>query len=77
MAKPIRRRDVVLCSYDMMRSQCDALFSVPWHVAIFDEVHKLKNKKSGVYMAAGQLDTKLRYGLSGTVSWGEGGSGFL
>ena len=40
---------------------------VPWHVAFFDEAHKLKNKKSQTYQACSELKTKLRYGLTGTA----------
>ena len=40
---------------------------VPWHVAIFDEAHKLKNRDSQTYLACSELKTKLRYGLTGTA----------
>jgi SNF2 family DNA or RNA helicase len=38
---------------------------VPWHVALFDEAHRLKNPKSATYKAAANLPTRLRYALSG------------
>lgn len=40
---------------------------IRWHVAIFDEAHKLKNRASQIYAASCGLDTKLRYGLTGTA----------
>ena len=43
------------------------ILKVPWHVAIYDEAHKLKNRSSKTYEASCQLPTKLRYGLTGTA----------
>lgn len=43
------------------------MLKVAWHVAIFDEAHKLKNRSSKTYEACCQLPTKLRYGLTGTA----------
>ena len=43
------------------------MLRVPWHVAVFDEAHKLKNRNAKIHEACCQLDTKLRYGLTGTA----------
>lgn len=43
------------------------MLKIAWHVAIFDEAHKLKNRSSKTYEASCQLSTKLRYGLTGTA----------
>ncbi len=50
------------------------LREIDWHVAIFDECHKLKNKRIitksdniSTYGAANSLGTKRRYGLTGTA----------
>lgn len=55
---------VVLCRLNKAEMLSD---EVPWHVAFFDEAHKLKNKKSQTYQACSELKTKLRYGLTGTA----------
>lgn len=51
------------------RNQIESITSVDWHVAVFDEAHKLKNDDSATYKAALQLHavTNRMYGLSGTV----------
>ena len=43
------------------------MLKISWHVAIFDEAHKLKNRNSKTYEACCRLPTKLRYGLTGTA----------
>lgn len=43
------------------------MLKIAWHVAIFDEAHKLKNRSSKTYEACCQLPTKLRFGLTGTA----------
>lgn len=49
------------------RRNLEDMLRVPWHVAIFDEAHKLKNRRAKIYEACCQLPTKLRYGLTGTA----------
>lgn len=49
------------------RRNLEDMLRVPWHVAIFDEAHKLKNRSAKIYEACCQLPTKLRYGLTGTA----------
>jgi SNF2 family DNA or RNA helicase len=58
---------VILTSYDTLRVDAPSLNALHPHAVIFDEAHKLKNSKSKQYEAAQALDTKYRYGLSGTV----------
>ena len=43
------------------------MLRIAWHVAIFDEAHKLKNANAKIHEAGCQLYTKLRYGLTGTA----------
>ena len=45
----------------------DILKTIKWHIAIFDEAHKLKNHKALIYEACSELKTRLRYGLTGTA----------
>ena len=49
------------------RRNLDDMLRVSWHLAIFDEAHKLKNRSAKIYDACCQLPTKLRYGLTGTA----------
>ncbi len=58
----------------LFRINIDRLQEIDWHVAIFDEAHKLKNKRVSTkndnistYGAATSLRTKRRYGLTGTA----------
>ena len=51
------------------RLQIQSLVEIKWHLAVFDEAHKLKNDGSATYQTASMLHkvTKRLYGLSGTV----------
>ena len=55
------------CTY--CRLQLKSITSIPWHLAVFDEAHKLKNKSSSTYRAASALHgiTRRLYGLTGTI----------
>ncbi|KAL3134837.1 hypothetical protein ABBQ32_007805 [Trebouxia sp. C0010 RCD-2024] len=59
--------EILITSYDTFRRNLEDMLRVPWHVAIFDEAHKLKNRRAKIYEACCQLPTKLRYGLTGTA----------
>ncbi|CAL8464574.1 g4109 [Coccomyxa elongata] len=66
--------EIILTTYDTLRTNIDMLREVDWHAAIFDECHKLKNKRTttksdniSTYGAANCLGTKRRYGLTGTA----------
>ena len=56
-----------LCS--PCRLQIESLVEIKWHVAVFDEAHKLKNDGSATYRTASMFQkvTQRLYGLSGTV----------
>ena len=51
------------------RLQTVNLVEINWHIAVFDEAHKLKNDGSATYQTASMLQkvTSRLYGLSGTV----------
>lgn len=59
--------EIVITTFEMVSRYHQELYTVAWHVAFFDEAHKLKNHKTKGYAAAALLPTKLRYGLSGTI----------
>lgn len=56
-------------SFGSCRRHLETMTSILWHVAVFDEAHKLKNDDSSTYKAAAALHcvTKRLYGLTGTV----------
>ena len=43
------------------------ILQIMWHAVWADEAHKLKNDVSQIYRTSMLLNTKLRYGLTGTV----------
>lgn len=60
------RLDVALTTYETMRNHLDDVNKVQWLAVIMDEVHRLKDPKSQITVAAKALRAKRRYGLTGT-----------
>ena len=60
------KAEVAIASYERVRINVEKFEVIPWHAAIFDEVHKVKSPKAQLTIAAHRLQTKLRFGLSGT-----------
>ncbi|XP_068677020.1 DNA excision repair protein ERCC-6-like 2 [Montipora foliosa] len=60
------RLDVALTTYETMRNHLDDINRVPWLAVVMDEVHRLKDHKSQITVAAKALKVKRRYGLTGT-----------
>lgn len=44
-----------IINFDLLRLHTDLLASQPWDLVIFDEAHKLKNRKSKVFAAASKI----------------------
>eukprot|EP00850_Spirogloea_muscicola_P018883 SM000178S03448 [mRNA] locus=s178:15812:21737:- [translate_table: standard] len=59
--------EVLLTSYDTYLRAQDELLAIGWDCIVSDEVHRLKNEKSKIYIACQRFQTRRRYGLSGTV----------
>eukprot|EP01126_Amoeba_proteus_P065189 TRINITY_DN9226_c0_g1_i1.p1 TRINITY_DN9226_c0_g1~~TRINITY_DN9226_c0_g1_i1.p1 ORF type:complete len:835 (+),score=192.04 TRINITY_DN9226_c0_g1_i1:310-2505(+) len=59
--------EILLTTYDTFRIDFLELNSISWACVLFDEVHKLKERKSQVTNCAVSLKTLKRYGLTGTV----------
>ncbi|GAA5858616.1 hypothetical protein JCM8547_001393 [Rhodosporidiobolus lusitaniae] len=59
--------DVVIAGYEQVRSNIDELKDRDFTLIIADEAHRIKNPKSGTTQAVMQLNSKLRYGLTGTA----------
>jgi superfamily II DNA or RNA helicase len=62
----LRRGDIILTSYGILRNDSIELASVPFAAVIFDEIQHLKNRDTVSYRAAGGLDAHVRLGLTGT-----------
>ncbi|RMX48555.1 hypothetical protein pdam_00019404 [Pocillopora damicornis] len=60
------RLDVVLTTYETMRNYLTDLNRLKWLAVIMDEVHRLKDPKAQITVAAKALNVKRRYGLTGT-----------
>jgi SNF2 family DNA or RNA helicase len=58
--------DVLLTSYGILRNDIGQLESVPFAMAVFDEIQYLKNPKTRSFEAASRLDARIKLGLTGT-----------
>lgn len=58
--------DVLLTSYGIMRNDISKLQKEVFEVAIFDEVHQLKNKETLSFQAAVEVNASIKIGVSGT-----------
>eukprot|EP00887_Chlorella_sp_A99_P006990 scaffold2.g6990.t1 len=56
------KKEIMVASFGVLLT----ILTIPWHLTIFDEAHKLKNHKTRTYEAADRLPTRLRFGLTGT-----------
>jgi hypothetical protein len=59
--------EIVLVGHDRFRINIEQFRTFKWHVAIFDEAHKLKGKNSQLCQAAASLLCPRRFGLTGSV----------
>ncbi len=62
----LRKGDVILTSYGILRNDSIELASVPFAAVIFDEIQHLKNRDTVSFRAATGLDAHVRIGLTGT-----------
>lgn len=58
--------DVLICSYDMVRIECETLEKIPFGFIILDEAHYIKNHGTKTTRAVKRLDAEHRFALSGT-----------
>lgn len=58
--------DIVLTTYDTLRSDLEIFKKTPFHVAIFDEAQAVKNSKSQRTVAVQQLQALFKLSLTGT-----------
>ncbi|PLW56210.1 hypothetical protein PCANC_02036 [Puccinia coronata f. sp. avenae] len=66
LLKKIKKHDVVILSYDIVRNDIERLSKISWHYCILDEGHIIKNAKSKLSQAVKLLKANHRLILSGT-----------
>ncbi len=58
--------DVLLTSYGILRNDYLKLAGVNFDIAVFDEVHQLKNKETLSFQAAVGINARMKIGITGT-----------
>lgn len=58
--------DVVLITYGILQSEDELLAGIPWHTAVLDEAHTIKNYQTKTSKAAMALQADFRLILTGT-----------
>ena len=58
--------EALLTSYGVLRNDIDDLAARPFSLAVFDEIQYLKNPATKAHVAARQLQTAMKLGLTGT-----------
>lgn len=59
--------DVLIISYETLKSDLDQLNTISFLCAIFDEAHRIKSNKSKLFKACRRLAVRIRFGLTGTL----------
>ena len=57
---------LLLTSYGILRRDIEALETLRFSVAVFDEIQNLKNTQTQLYHAAGRIHAPMKLGLTGT-----------
>ncbi len=65
LAKAMESR-IIITSYGVIRQDMDKLAEIQFKTIIYDEMHWLKNRKTGMYLAASQMQAEQVFGLTGT-----------
>lgn len=62
----LRKHDVIIMSYDIIRNDIEELSSITWNYCILDEGHIIKNGKTKITKAIKTVKSNHRLILSGT-----------
>jgi superfamily II DNA or RNA helicase len=62
----LKKARILLTTYGVFRRDINKLRSVPFAVAIFDEIQYLKNPETQGYQCAREIDAQMKLGLTGT-----------
>jgi SNF2 family DNA or RNA helicase len=63
----MKNTDILITSYETFRIDFEKINAIDWLFVVFDEVHKVKGRRTKLAQTANQLKTMRRYGLTGTV----------
>ncbi|MFN4174921.1 MAG: SNF2-related protein, partial [Parachlamydiaceae bacterium] len=58
--------DLVITSYGILRNEIDKFKSIPFELAVFDEIQLAKNHLSRIHLSLKQIKASTRIGLTGT-----------
>lgn len=58
--------DILLTSYGTLRQDIEKLKTIPFEIAIFDEMQSAKNKESRIHRSLKVVNAKMKMGLTGT-----------
>jgi superfamily II DNA or RNA helicase len=61
-----RESDILLTSYGILRKDVEKLKEIHFAVAVFDEIHVIKNPVTLAYDAAAEIKASMKLGLTGT-----------
>ncbi len=64
--RSLKKSDVTITSYGVMRNDSERLAKAGFDIAVFDEIQAVKNKQTIAYEAAENLKAKIKLGLTGT-----------
>ncbi|KAL7684133.1 putative P-loop containing nucleoside triphosphate hydrolase [Plasmopara halstedii] len=59
--------EIVICSYDILKTHSSRLNKISWEVVILDEMHCLKNPESKLTKAVKGIRCRKKLGLTGTL----------
>ncbi|HEX3128164.1 MAG TPA: DEAD/DEAH box helicase [Thermoanaerobaculia bacterium] len=62
----LKKGDVLVTSYGVLRRDAEELSAIPFSVAVFDEVQQVKNRQTRSWQAVSHLVADIRLGLTGT-----------
>jgi superfamily II DNA or RNA helicase len=62
----LKKGEVLLTSYGILRNDIAALRKIPFSLAVFDEIQNLKNRDTLSYKAARLIQARMQLGLTGT-----------
>jgi superfamily II DNA or RNA helicase len=66
LAATLKKNQVLLTTYGILRNDIDQLKEVPFALAVFDEIQNLKNAETLTYQAAQKIQADTKLGLTGT-----------
>ncbi|PLW33680.1 hypothetical protein PCASD_10308 [Puccinia coronata f. sp. avenae] len=59
--------DILICGHNFARDHIDELYDLDFTIVVVDEAHVLKESTSAITKAFHKFETKIRFGLTGTV----------